>query len=118
MYAARPRAWLAVVGLVLGGGGGVAWQWAVRCAETGSMAFSAIILVMESALFLMLGPQEVAGSRYNPPILFLSAHSLALALAFIAALFNPLYPCGTLALVDILGWVGGDARVRIQDRQV
>lgn len=72
---------------------------------------------MDSNLFLMLvlGLQEVAGGRYSLPLLFLNAHSLALALAFTATLLNPLYPCGTLGLMALLPGVGGDARVRIQD---
>lgn len=73
---------------------------------------------MDSNFFLMLGPQEVAGGRYSLLLLFLNAHSLALALAFTTTLLNPLDPCGNLGLMAVLPGVRGDARVRIQDGQV
>lgn len=84
------------------------------------MSSSAFILGlgMDSALFLLLWLQEVAGGGYSLPFLFFSAHSLALALAFTATLFNTLQPGGTLALEAFLPGVRGDARVRIQDGQV
>lgn len=75
---------------------------------------------MDPTLFLvlLLGIEEVAGGRYSLPLLFFSAHSLALALAFTATLLNPLRPFGTLALMALLPGVGSDARVRIQNGQV
>ncbi len=75
---------------------------------------------MDSNLFLILvlGLQEVTGSRYSLSLLFLHAHSLALALAFTATLFNSLYPCGPFGLMALLPGVGGNTRVRIQDGQV
>lgn len=69
-------------------------------------------------LFLLLVFQGVAGVRYSLPFFSLNAHSLALALAFTATLLNPLHPGGTLALMDVLPGMGGNARIRIQDRQV
>ena len=70
---------------------------------------------MDCTFFLMLlWQQEVAGGRYSLPLLVLSAHSLALALAFTATLFNTLPTCGTLALMALFPEVEGNSRVRIQ----
>lgn len=74
--------------------------------------------VFSRFLMLLLGFQEVAGGRYSLPFFCFNAHSLALALAFTATVLNPLHPGGTLALMDVLPWVGGNARIRIQDGQV
>lgn len=75
---------------------------------------------MDPTLFLvlLLGIENVAGGRYSLPLLFFSAHSLALAMAFTPTLLNPLHPLGTLALMALLPRVGGNAGVRIQDRKV
>lgn len=62
--------------------------------------------------------EDLAGGGHHLPLLLLSAHPLALALALTSPLLRSLYPHSGLALMTLLPGMGGYARVRIEDWQV
>lgn len=93
--------------------------------RTGAVSTSDLILglgvgsALSLVVMLLLWLQKMTGGRHGLPLLFLSAHLLALALAFAPALLNPPNPSATPALLMALSpGVGGNARVGVEDGEV